>query len=196
MCPRNKAKYTDAICRRLTHVYPDLSVSGIDEWRITSMWQLWAKVKGAYGFVWKCLERATGRHVAIKGFKQAHEEPEIMRLAVREARVLQTLKHPAIIQLLEAFKSKSGRVYMVFPYGGLSAYQELEKHPDGFPDAQLKLLVWQLLQALVYLHRRKVVHRDIKPGNILVSEHGELKLCDFGFARTTNSGPRGVERLT
>ncbi|GIL56551.1 hypothetical protein Vafri_11899 [Volvox africanus] len=152
--------------------------------------------EGAYGFVWKCVERATGRHVAIKGFKQAHEEPEIMRLAVREARVLQTLKHPAIIQLVEAFKSKSGRVYMVFPYGGLSAYQELEKHPDGFPDAQLKLLVWQLLQALVYLHRRKIVHRDIKPGNILVSEDWELKLCDFGFARATNSGPRDVERLT
>ncbi|GIL56560.1 hypothetical protein Vafri_11902 [Volvox africanus] len=121
---------------------------------------------------------------------------QIMRLAVREARVLQTLKHPAIIQLVEAFKSKSGRVYMVFPYGGLSTYQELEKHPDGFPDAQLKLLVWQLLQALVYLHRRKIVHRDIKPGNILVSEDWELKLCDFGFARATNSGPRGVERLT
>ncbi|EFJ40468.1 hypothetical protein VOLCADRAFT_69465, partial [Volvox carteri f. nagariensis] len=151
---------------------------------------------GAYGFVWKCVERATGRLVAIKGMKQAHEEPEIMRLAVREVRVLQTLKHPAIIPLIEAFKSKSGRVYMVFPYVGHSAYQELDEHPDGLPYRQLKLLVWQLLQALVYLHRRKVVHRDIKPGNILLSEGGGVKLCDFGFARTTHCGPRDAEDLT
>ncbi|GIM07703.1 hypothetical protein Vretimale_11771 [Volvox reticuliferus] len=152
--------------------------------------------EGANGVLWKCLERATGRHVAIKIFKQTYQKQEIIRLAMREARVLQTLQHPAIVQLVEALKSKSGRVYMVFPYGGLSAYQELENHPEGFPDPQLKLLVWQLLQALVYLHRRKVVHRDITPGNIFVSEAGELKLFDFGFARTIHYGLRDAEHLS
>ncbi|GLC35643.1 hypothetical protein PLESTM_000349900 [Pleodorina starrii] len=152
--------------------------------------------EGAYGFVWKCVERATGRLVAIKGLKQAHVEPEIMRMAVREVRVLQSLKHPAIISLIEAFKSKSGRVYMVFPYVGHSAFQELDEHSDGLPGPRLKLLVWQLLQALVYLHKRKVVHRDIKPANILLSQDGEVKLCDFGFARATHCGPRDAEQLS
>ncbi|GFR44952.1 hypothetical protein Agub_g6260 [Astrephomene gubernaculifera] len=152
--------------------------------------------EGAYGYVWKCQERSTGRVVAIKGFKQAHEEPEIMKLAIREVRVLQALDHPAIIQLIEAFKSKSGRVYMVFPYIGRSAYQELDLQPSGLNAPQLKLLVWQLLQALVYLHRRRVVHRDIKPANILLADSGVIKLCDFGFARPTRCGPRDAQRLS
>ncbi|EFJ40487.1 hypothetical protein VOLCADRAFT_31877, partial [Volvox carteri f. nagariensis] len=151
---------------------------------------------GAYAFVWKCMERSTGRLIAVKGFKQAHEIPEIMRLAVREVQVLQMLKHPAIIPLIEAFKSKSGRVYMVFPFVESNAYQWFQEFPEGIPMPWLKLVVWQLLHALAYLHQRKVVHRDIKPGNILLSEGGGVKLCDFGFARTTHCGPRDAEDLT
>ncbi|KAG2485432.1 hypothetical protein HYH03_015812 [Edaphochlamys debaryana] len=146
--------------------------------------------EGAYGHVWKCTQRETGEEVAIKGFKQ------IMRLAVREVKVLQSLDHPSVIRLIEAFKSKTGRVYMVFPYIGQSAYQALDVYTDGLPPARLKLLAWQMVQALIYLHSKKIVHRDIKPANILLGEGGTAKLCDFGFARGTHCGPRDAERLS
>ncbi|GLC47553.1 hypothetical protein PLESTB_000000500 [Pleodorina starrii] len=153
--------------------------------------------EGAYGFVWKCTERASGKLVAVKGFKQAHVDPKIMRVVIREIRVLQALQHPAIIPLMDAFQSKSGRVYMVFPYVGRSVFHELREHyPKGIPEPRLTMLVWQMVQALVYMHRRKVVHRDIKPANILLSQEGEVKLCDFGFARATHCGPRDAEQLS
>ncbi|KXZ48740.1 hypothetical protein GPECTOR_25g324 [Gonium pectorale] len=68
--------------------------------------------EGSYGYVYKCAERATGQIVAVKAFKQANIEPEIKKLALREVRVLQGLDHPAIVPLLDAFSTKTGRVYM------------------------------------------------------------------------------------
>ncbi|KAG2485430.1 hypothetical protein HYH03_015810 [Edaphochlamys debaryana] len=152
--------------------------------------------EGAYGHVWRCVQRSTGADVAVKGFKQAHELPEVMAMVIREVRVLRALDHPAIVRLLEAFRSKNGRVYMVFPYVGQSAHQLLDSYPEGLPAMQLKVLLWQVLQALVYLHAKKIVHRDIKPANILLGEGGSVKLCDFGFARGTHCGPRDAERLS
>ncbi|KAG2497588.1 hypothetical protein HYH03_004334 [Edaphochlamys debaryana] len=152
--------------------------------------------EGAYGTVWRCTETATGADVAVKGFKQAHEEPEIMRMALREVRVLRGLDHPGVVRLLEAFRSKTGRVYMVFPYVGPSAYHAICINRQGLPPAQLRLMTWQLLQALAHLHGRRVVHRDIKPANILLGEGGIVKLCDFGFARSTKCGPRDADKLS
>ncbi|KXZ49517.1 hypothetical protein GPECTOR_21g743 [Gonium pectorale] len=152
--------------------------------------------EGAYGAVWQCRARSSGRIVAVKGFKEAHIEPEILKLALREVRVLQRLDHPAVVKLLDAFKSKTGRVYMVFPYVGPSALQTLDEHPVGLPGTTLKLLAWQMLQALAYLHGRKVVHRDVKPANILMRGDGVAVLCDFGFARKTHCSERDSQALS
>ncbi|PNH12874.1 Cyclin-dependent kinase-like 3 [Tetrabaena socialis] len=127
---------------------------------------------------------------------QAHEDKAIMRLAVREVRVLEAVSHPNIVQLLSAFKSKTGRVYMVFEFVGPSVHMELDRFPSGLAPTETKAVAWQLLQALVYLHGKKIVHRDIKPANILLTEGGVAKLCDFGFARGTKCGPRAAQALS
>ncbi|KAG2497781.1 hypothetical protein HYH03_004053 [Edaphochlamys debaryana] len=157
--------------------------------------------EGAYGEVWKCLERASGRMVAIKGFKQAHEDKDIMRLAVREAKMLESLDHPNLVKMLAAFRSKTNRVYMVFEFVGPSVHQELDSHPSGLPSSTTKLVTWQLLRAAAHLHSRKMLHRDIKPANVLMQPDDAggppiAKLCDFGFARNTRCGPRDVQRCT
>ncbi|GFR48191.1 hypothetical protein Agub_g10044 [Astrephomene gubernaculifera] len=152
--------------------------------------------EGGYGQVWRCREKCSGRVVAIKGFKQAHEDKDVMRLAVREAKLLFSVDHPNIVKLLAAFKSTSGRVYMVFEYAESSIRAELKRFPQGLPSRKLKLLTWQLLHAAAYLHDSKIMHRDIKPANILLDGNGIVKLCDFGFARNINCGPRDVHRCT
>ncbi|KAG2485396.1 hypothetical protein HYH03_015882 [Edaphochlamys debaryana] len=152
--------------------------------------------EGAYGVVWKCTERATGRSVAVKCLKQAHEDRAVSRTAVRETRLLKALRHPNIVQLLAAFKGGSGRIYMVMEYVGPSLHNQLEVGATGLPPNAVKLLAWQLVSALSYLHGKKVLHRDVKPANVLLCPSGLAKLCDFGFARSVSCGPAGAERCT
>ncbi|PNH04758.1 Cyclin-dependent kinase-like 1, partial [Tetrabaena socialis] len=146
--------------------------------------------EGAYGVVWRCRERSTGRMVAVKALKQAHENKEVMRLAKREVQVLESVRHPNLVQLLEAFKSpRSGRVYMVFEEVTSCASKELSRYPGGLSPQLTKVIVWQLLHALSYLHSNKILHRDVKPANVLLGDGGVVKLCDFGFSRATACEP-------
>ncbi|GLI60136.1 hypothetical protein VaNZ11_002207 [Volvox africanus] len=156
---------------------------------------------GAYGVVYKCVDLETGRFVAAKGIRLAHQDAEVMRLTLREVKILKLLPpHPNVVKLLDAFRSISGRVYLVFEFVERSLYQELERHPSGaLPPAMVKSVAWQLLHALAHCHNHKVVHRDLKPANVLLSGYtpgvgggGVAKLCDFGFARLlTSYGSRG-----
>ncbi|KAG2484276.1 hypothetical protein HYH03_016920 [Edaphochlamys debaryana] len=119
-----------------------------------------------------------------------------MRLAVREARVLEGLDHPNLVKMLAAFKSKSGRVYLVFEFVGPSLHAQLDLQPTGLAPPATKLLAWQLINGVSYLHDAKILHRDIKPANVLLCPSGVAKVCDFGFARSVSCGPRDVQRCT
>ena len=68
--------------------------------------------------------------------------------------------------------------YIFFQHTDLSQY--LESHPGGLNPRNVKLFMFQLLRGLSYCHRRRILHRDVKPQNLLISEIGELKLADFG----------------
>lgn len=59
----------------------------------------------------------------------------------------------------------------------------MERHPGGLDHRNVRLFLFQLLRGLAYCHKRRVLHRDVKPQNLLISEIGELKLADFGLAR-------------
>lgn len=59
----------------------------------------------------------------------------------------------------------------------------MERHPGGLELRNVRLFLFQLLRGLAYCHKRRVLHRDVKPQNLLISELGELKLADFGLAR-------------
>ncbi|KAG2498173.1 hypothetical protein HYH03_003928 [Edaphochlamys debaryana] len=152
---------------------------------------------GAYGVVYQCIDYESGRYVAAKGIRSAHLDPEVMRLTLREVKILKQLPpHANVVKLLEAFRSKSGRVYLVFEYVERSLYQELDRHPGGaLPPQLVKSVAFQLLHALGHCHDHNVVHRDVKPANVLLSTSspdggpgGVAKLCDFGFARVVHRG--------
>lgn len=106
--------------------------------------------------------------------------------AIREIKILRELDHPNVVRLREIVTGRADNagnaVYMVFEY--------LDNDLEGllqakvlFTEPQVKCLAKQLLEALVYCHQKKILHRDIKASNLLISEAGVLKLADFGLAR-------------
>ena len=79
-----------------------------------------------------------------------------MRLVLREIRLLKASVHPNVVHLHEAFRSKSGRVYMVMEHVQHTLTEQLRKNPFGFSPRSVKLITWQLLQATAFLHSSKV----------------------------------------
>lgn len=63
--------------------------------------------------------------------------------------------------------------------------EEIESSPDGIPLEQLKTITYQIIKAIDFLHSHDIIHRDVKPENLLMNYTGHLKVCDFGFARST-----------
>eukprot|EP00198_Chlamydomonas_reinhardtii_P006162 XP_001695498.1 serine/threonine protein kinase 23 [Chlamydomonas reinhardtii] len=158
--------------------------------------------EGSYGCVFACVQRPSGRLVAVKVCKHT-EDPVVRRLLLREVGVLRSLpRHPCVVELLDAFRSRSsGRPHLVFECMERSAQQELEALDETrMCPVQLKLVAWQVVMGLAHCHRNNVIHRDLKPGNILLAGRGaacNAKLCDFGFARNMLSGrPDMQERLS
>jgi cyclin-dependent kinase-like len=101
--------------------------------------------------------------------------------------LLRSLRHDNVVSLLDVFRHR-GKLCLVFEFVEGTVLQLLEAAPGGLPEAQAKRVLWQVLRALEYLHSRGVVHRDVKPENLLVSGQGVVKLCDFGFARRLHDG--------
>ena len=104
----------------------------------------------------------------------------------REASTLASLDHPGIVRVLRSFEAQ-GTAYFVMPFvEGVTFDQVIEerrKSGNAFTDDELRGLTCRVLDALGYLHDRGIYHRDIKPGNILVTAAGEPVLIDFGAAR-------------
>lgn len=114
---------------------------------------------------------------------------------MREIRILKILKHPNIVSLIEVFQAHK-KIHLVFEFVESTVLQEIEKSTLGIDLIVAKRLIFQLLQALNYCHLQGVVHRDVKPENLLISSTGVLKLCDFGFARTYKSGQKLTEYVS
>ncbi|KAK7049491.1 kinase subunit of RNA polymerase II carboxy-terminal domain kinase I [Paramarasmius palmivorus] len=138
--------------------------------------------EGTFGKVYKARNTATGAHVALKRIRMEAEKEGFPVTAMREIKLLQSLRHNNVIRLHEMMVS-SGSVYMVFEYMDHDLTGVLSQTQFAFSKAHLKSLCHQMLAGLGYLHHKGVIHRDIKGSNILINNRGELKLADFGLAR-------------
>lgn len=143
--------------------------------------------EGTYGVVMKARHRETGQIVAIKKFKESDEDEQVRKTSLREVRVLKQLRHDNVITLLEVFRRK-GKLHLVFEYVEKTILEVLEKKPNGLDEMDVRKYMYQLLRGIEYCHSHNIIHRDVKPENILISKNGALKLCDFGFARTMSIG--------
>lgn len=125
--------------------------------------------------------------VAIKKIKKQKEYAEgLAPDAVRELKHLQELSHPNIISLLSVFSTKDQNVCLVLEYLPLGDLEMLIRDDKGirYGTADIKAWMGMLVRAVWFCHENFVLHRDIKPNNLLIAADGEVKLADFGLARS------------
>ncbi|MBL4846023.1 MAG: serine/threonine protein kinase, partial [Planctomycetes bacterium] len=142
---------------------------------------------GGMGVVFLALDQSSQRRVALKLAMAASDPTRIARF-VREGEVSASLDHPGIVRIYSA-GAVEGQPYLVYEL--IEGARELQ---DVFPQLNLPgrvALVQQVVQALGYAHSRGVVHRDVKPENVLVDHEGRARLADFGIASVA-----GADRLT
>ncbi|KAM9222349.1 cyclin-dependent kinase 3 isoform 2-T2 [Leptosomus discolor] len=139
--------------------------------------------EGTYGVVYKARNKRTGQLVALKKIRLDAETEGVPSTAIREISLLKELKHPNIVRLLDVIHSQK-KLYLVFEY----LNQDLKKYMDSsrtgeLPLSLVKNYLFQLLQGVSFCHSHRVIHRDLKPQNLLINEAGAIKLADFGLAR-------------
>ncbi|XP_014644768.1 PREDICTED: cyclin-dependent kinase 3 isoform X2 [Ceratotherium simum simum] len=134
--------------------------------------------EGTYGVVYKAKNKETGQLVALKKIRLDLETEGVPSTAIREISLLKELKHPNIVRLLDVVHSEK-KLYLVFEF--LS--QDLKKYMDSTPASELPMHLVKLLQGVNFCHSHRVIHRDLKPQNLLINELGAIKLADFGLAR-------------
>lgn len=140
--------------------------------------------EGVYGVVFRAKEKSTGEIYAIKKVKLGREKEGFPITSIREINLLLSLKHSYIVNVREVVIGSSlDKIYVVMEYIE-HELKDLMDHTDyRFRQSEVKLLVKQLLEAIEYLHSRFIIHRDLKTSNLLYSNKGFLKVCDFGLAR-------------
>ncbi|OWP05679.1 serine/threonine-protein kinase [Marssonina coronariae] len=127
------------------------------------------------------------KFVAIKKIKVQKEYTEGMAPdAIRELKHLQELSHPNIISLLSVFSSKDQNLNLVLEFLPLGDLEMLIKDTEGvrYGAADIKAWMGMMTRAVWFCHENFVLHRDIKPNNLLIAADGEVKLGDFGLARS------------
>uniref|UniRef100_A0A3P9NLA6 Cyclin-dependent kinase 1 n=1 Tax=Poecilia reticulata TaxID=8081 RepID=A0A3P9NLA6_POERE len=140
--------------------------------------------EGTYGVVYKGRHKSTGQVVAMKKIRLESEEEGVPSTAVREVSLLQELRHPNVVRLLDVLMQES-RLYLIFEFLSM----DLKKYLDSIPTGQymeptlVKSYLYQILEGIYFCHCRRVLHRDLKPQNLLIDNKGVIKLADFGLAR-------------
>jgi cyclin-dependent kinase len=139
--------------------------------------------EGTYGIVHKSRVIGDGGFYAMKTIFLNNEDEGIPSTAIREIGILQDLKHENIVRLHEVIHTQNA-LTMVFEYMDNDVKQLLDMTEGiGFKNSKTKSLLRQLLRGLHFCHERDVLHRDLKPQNLLVCRNGTLRLADFGLAR-------------
>ncbi|XP_063811206.1 cyclin-dependent kinase 18 [Pseudophryne corroboree] len=165
----------------LTRLSRRASLSDIGFGKLETYVKLDKLGEGTYATVFKGRSKLTENLVALKEIRLEHEEGAPCT-AIREVSLLKDLKHANIVTLHDIIHTEYS-LTLVFEYLDSDLKQYLDNCGNLMCMHNVKIFMFQLLRGLSYCHRRKILHRDLKPQNLLINEKGELKLADFGLAR-------------
>lgn len=138
--------------------------------------------EGTYGVVYKAKDRATGEIVALKKIRLESEDEGIPGTAIREIALLKELQHPNVVKLYDVVHTDK-KLTLVFEFLDLDLKKYLDQTEGGIELSIMKSFLYQLCRSIAYCHSQRILHRDLKPQNLLINREGELKLADFGLAR-------------
>ncbi|NXG59816.1 MK15 kinase, partial [Hemiprocne comata] len=138
--------------------------------------------KGAYGIVWRAIDRRTGEIVAIKKIFDAFRNRTDAQLGLFPLQEFGA--HPNIIKLLDVIPAQNDKdIYLIFESMETDLHAVIQKG-GLLKDIHKSYIIYQLLKATKFIHSGNVIHRDQKPSNILLDTECSVKLCDFGLARS------------
>ncbi|CAK7220506.1 negative regulator of the PHO system [Sporothrix curviconia] len=159
----------------------DVSMDG--KRQLNSFQQLEKLGEGTYATVFKGRNRHTGEFVALKEIHLDSEEGT-PSTAIREISLMKELKHENIVALHDVIHTES-KLMLVFEHmdGDLKKYMDTNGERGALKPMLIKSFMYQLLKGVDFCHQNRVLHRDLKPQNLLINGKGQLKLGDFGLAR-------------
>ena len=140
--------------------------------------------KGSYGSVFLAIDLLAHKEVAVKVFKDIYRNMLTWKRIMREVEIVAKIKNVHSISLLQVIlDDNNDNLYMIMEYVEYDL-RKFTKLPIFLNAEQVKLIMYDLLCGLEYLHSGQLIHRDIKPGNILINNDLSIKICDFNLSRS------------
>jgi len=141
--------------------------------------------EGTYGVVYKAKDINSGQIVALKKIRLEAEDEGVPSTAIREISLLKELKDDNIVRLLDIVHADQ-KLYLVFEFLDVDLKRYIETGNQNRTPISLQIVkkfTYQLTSGLLYCHSHRILHRDLKPQNLLIDKRDNLKLADFGLAR-------------
>ena len=139
--------------------------------------------EGTYGVVYKCKVKDTNDFVALKKIRLENEDEGIPSTSIREISILKQLRHPNIVYLIDLIHGEK-KLYLVFEYMDHDLKKFLDINNGPLTPELVKSYLFQILIAINFCHSKRILHRDLKPQNLLIDKDGIIKVADFGLARS------------
>jgi len=138
--------------------------------------------EGTYGKVYKARCSRTGKAVAMKKMKLDAEEEGIPSTAIREIALLKELSHENVVKLLDVFCTMN-KLTLVFEFADLDLKKYMKSVSNRLTQSHVRSFSQQMCCGIEFCHSHRILHRDLKPQNLLISASMQLKIADFGLAR-------------
>jgi serine/threonine-protein kinase len=148
--------------------------------------------RGGAGIVYKAVDETLNRDVAVKTLNPDLVNSEVMNRFRAEATILAKLNHPQIATIYELFRSDN-ELLMVMEFVSGETLDRLCERSGAIEPDRAAYVIDSILSALEHAHRAGIVHRDVKPANVMVTEEGGIKIMDFGIARVLGAEQKTVD---
>eukprot|EP00347_Sterkiella_histriomuscorum_P003244 403365038 len=158
------------------------------EWDVGKDYEVKKQIgQGSYGNVSEAIHKETGQKVAIKKLLNLFQDEVDTKRLLREIQILRRLKNDNIIKLYDIIEptdpKRFNTLFLVLEYAQ-SDLKKMLKSTMFLTELHIQTIMYNLLVGLKFMHEAKIIHRDIKPGNILINKDCSIKICDFGLSRS------------